>query len=426
MKTILVVCPIEEDIRELSKEHFASSYNFLFYDHSDEGFKNALCKRNIPYKKLFNPQEFITDVTEYISQNPIDGIISTGDYLGSIFTSILANKHGLKGSQTDALLTLQHKYYSRKLQQKYIPEVTPQFWLINEFTLNPEYDFNYPIFLKSVKSQLSICAYKIESKNELMKTIATKQLPNSFLYPFDWFLKHYTSYSVSAYSFIAETYLEGVQCTLEGFLDHNEVTVVGIVDSIMLPGTISFHRFIYPSSLADDVQKRMADITKKLMIHSGLSHGFFNIEFMYNPKKDEIFIIEVNPRMASQFSDLFEKVDGINPYAYLIKLALGEKVEINSFKKGKYPMAGACIYRSLNDCRLVAIPTEEDIKKFYKYFPDGRYELFIQKGEALSDWIQDGYSFRYCAVNLGAQDRDDLEKQAEKSMALLPFEFKPV
>ena len=42
----------------------------------------------------------------------------------------------------------------------------------------------------------------------------------------------------------------------------------------------------------------------------------FNIEMMYDAATDRIGIIEINPRMASQFADLYEKVDGTNSYTH--------------------------------------------------------------------------------------------------------------
>ena len=56
----------------------------------------------------------------------------------------------------------------------------------------------------------------------------------------------------------------------------------------------------------------MAEIAKTLMRGMGFDNGMFNIEMMYDADADRIGIIEINPRMASQFADLYEKVDGTN------------------------------------------------------------------------------------------------------------------
>ncbi len=60
------------------------------------------------------------------------------------------------------------------------------------------------------------------------------------------------------------------------------------------------------------------------MLGIGFNNGLFNIEFFYNPKTDDIKIIEINPRMASQLAYLYEAVDGVNPYRMALDLALGD------------------------------------------------------------------------------------------------------
>ena len=102
-----------------------------------------------------------------------------------------------------------------------------------------------------------------------------------------------------------------------------EVHILGVVDSIFFPGTLAFSRFDYPSALPEGVQERMADIAERLMSGLGFDNGMFNVEMMYDAREDRIAIIEINPRMASQFADLYEKVDGTNSYEVLLDLGCG-------------------------------------------------------------------------------------------------------
>ena len=67
----------------------------------------------------------------------------------------------------------------------------------------------------------------------------------------------------------------------------------------------------------------MADIAKRLMSGLGFDNFMFNIEMMYDARDDRIAVIEINPRMASQFADLYEKVDGTNAYEVLLDLGIG-------------------------------------------------------------------------------------------------------
>ncbi len=75
--------------------------------------------------------------------------------------------------------------------------------------------------------------------------------------------------------------------------------------------------------LPEGVQTRMAEIAATLMQGLGFDNGIFNIEMMYDAEADRISIIEINPRMASQFADLYEKVDGTSSYSVLLDIAQG-------------------------------------------------------------------------------------------------------
>ena len=53
----------------------------------------------------------------------------------------------------------------------------------------------------------------------------------------------------AADGYLVEEAVEGRECTLEGYVHDGRVTVIGVTDSIFYPGTGSFERFEYPSSL---------------------------------------------------------------------------------------------------------------------------------------------------------------------------------
>lgn len=250
-------------------------------------------------------------------------------------------------------------------------------------------------------------------------------LPKEFLHQFNWFLKHYSSCKIDARYLLVEELLSGIQVTVEGFVHNNEVTIMGITDSVMFPGTISFKRFDYPSCLPELVQKRMSVITSCFVRGVGLNNTMFNIEMMYSERKDEIKIIEVNPRMASQFADLYEKVDGYNSYSVLIDLALGKRPTIQK-NKGRFACAASFVLRVFEDKKVVQVPTEEDLTCVHQAFPESRVQIFVQPGQKLSDTFQDGKSFRYGLIHLGGTTKQDLLDRYNRCMRLLPFKFLPL
>jgi biotin carboxylase len=142
----------------------------------------------------------------------------------------------------------------------------------------------------------------------------------------------------------------------------------------MFPGTICFERFDYPSQLSSSIQQRMESIAKEFIRGIQLDNSLFNIEFMYNPDKDEVHIIEVNPRMSSQFADLYEKVDGINLYQILLDIGLGAQPKAKK-KQGKYPVASSFVLRSFENKHVLKAPSEEELSRICQLFPDTYFRM---------------------------------------------------
>jgi biotin carboxylase len=237
-------------------------------------------------------------------------------------------------------------------------------------------------------------------------------------------LERYAGTSIGTKRLIAEGLLKGVQVTVEGYAYGGVVRIMGVVDSIMFPGTIAFSRFEYPSALPEAVQARMAELATTLMGGLGFDNGLFNIEMMYDADADRISIIEINPRMASQFADLYEKVDGTNSYEVLLAIGQGRAPAFVP-RKGRYSFAASCVLRAFEDRVVVALPSEADITGLSRLYPDIRVELHAAVGRKLSDELQDGQSFRYGIVNLGGRDRDDVLEQFEACRERLGIVLRP-
>ena len=217
-----------------------------------------------------------------------------------------------------------------------------------------------------------------------------------------------------------------MQVTVEGYVHGGEVHILGVVDSIFFPGTLAFSRFDYPSALPEGVQGRMAGIAERLMSGLGFDNGMFNVEMMYDAREDRIAIIEINPRMASQFADLYEKVDGTNSYEVLLDLGCGVRPSPKR-RQGKHRFAASCVLRTFEDGVVAALPCEERLAEIERAYPDIRVEVHATSGRKLSDELQDGTSFRYGIVSLGGRDRAEVLRQfaacqAELGIVLLPVE----
>jgi biotin carboxylase len=204
-------------------------------------------------------------------------------------------------------------------------------------------------------------------------------------------------------------------------VQNGRATIMGVVDSVMYPGTISFQRFEYPSRLPGAVQKRMHDIAARLMERSGFDHSCFNLEMFYDEGADRISIIEVNPRMSYQFSDLYERVDGLSTFRVQLALATGEPVHWRP-GQGKSRASASFVMRTFSDARVLAVPSPAEISGVKARFPGTIVEVLCAPGERLSDQPQDVGSFRYCIINMGAASPEQLfesYRQVERSLTFV-------
>jgi hypothetical protein len=278
--------------------------------------------------------------------------------------------------------------------------------------------------VKPVKSCFSVGAQRVNSINQLLAVKRRWASLARFFYPLDVLLKKHAGLTLDTTFLLAEALLEGLQVTLEGYVYRGDVCLLGIVDSVMFPNTIAFKRFEYPSSLPERVQTRMFSVAKKVMGKMGFDNGMFNVEFMYNPAADTIHIVEINPRMSSQFADLFEKVDGTNSYSVLLDLAFGKKPHIKK-GEGRHAAAASCVLRTFENKRVVELPSIDEIERIQFHYPDIRMEVLATEGTRLSQQMQDGQSYRYGIINIGGRDMPEILDIYDDCLRKLTFVFEP-
>ncbi len=424
MKTIVMLCPSYRDRRELQAIAAKLGYQIIFDDYTHKWLEKTINQEHgavipdvIPHTRL------IDHLKEKYTNLPIDGITSSTDYPGSMLASILSHHLGHVGVNPFASLQCHHKYYSRDAQRTVVPEATPNFWLLEPHDV--PLDVTYPVFVKPVKSNFSINTQTATNEKELANARLTCRFPELFTAPLTYFMSQFMPYAVDAQALLAEELLTGTQVTVEGYAYHSHAHIIGIVDSIMYPGSISFMRFEYPSALPKNVQDRMKTIARTFIDAIDFGTGLFNIEMIYHEKKDTIHIIEVNPRVSNQFADLYERIDGINTYTLLLQLAAGINPTIIR-QKGSFNTTASFVLRFFKNKLVKKVPTIAMIEKIQTLFPDVRIEIFAREGKKLSDEMQDGKSYRYAIINLGATDKLDLQHRFNVCLNNLKFEFEDV
>jgi biotin carboxylase len=424
MKRVLLLCPTSREYRYLPALAAELNCEIIFQDFAGSYFDQQLTGGNHSQPAELDILSLIEATIARYADERLEGVTSGVGYPGMPVASVVAERLGLTGPLVERVLRCEHKYYSRLSQQALVPAATPQFQIVPPAGLAADDGCRlpFPLFLKPVKSYFSINAQPVASLPELRRIAEMSRMPAGFLRPFNDLLKAYTNYEYDASCLLAETLLEGVQVSLEGYVFAGEVHTLGIVDELMFPDTISFARFVYPTRLPAEVQARMQEIAQAFIDGIGYDNALFNMELMYHPATGEIHIIEVNPKIASQFPDLFEKVDGTSSYVPLLQIALGEKPTFDR-GRGSFKLAASCVLRDFTDHRVVSVPTDEQVARLMRAVPDARIEIPVTAGQLLSDILQDGKSFRYGLINIGANSEAELDAKFEFCKNALPFEF---
>ena len=196
--------------------------------------------------------------------------------------------------------------------------------------------------------------------------------------------------------------MAGDEVTLEGFVHEGEVTVIGVTDSVKYPGTNSFERFEYPSALPAARLEELSELAEVLVPAHGLDACFFNIEF-FVPESGPVQIVELNPRIASQFSPLVEAVHGRPTYDVLFALACGEDPGWD----GSAPRGVAISYvvRVFDDALVEAVPEPQD-----------DLEILVRPGLRLSEQgTNDTASYRLAIFTEWGETREDCRQAVPSS-----------
>jgi biotin carboxylase len=418
MKDVLLVCPSAWDSAQLPASRTLPRDRYRLHVAAEEAED---------YPATFDALGFIDQMVERLRKRPVDGVASSSDYPGCIVAAGIAKELGLPGPEPKAVLTCSHKYYSRVAQREAVPEATPTFALVDPHHLSERsLGLSFPLFVKPVKSWFSIFAQRIERFDELVAFVRRADVRahlSEFVAPFNHLLERYTDFPFNGSYLVAEEILGGDQVTVEGYVFQGAVEIIGITDSVMFPGTISFQRFDHPSALPLPVQERMSDIATRVIRHIGLDNSLFNIEMFYDRHTDRISIIEINPRMCGQFADLMESVHGTNTYEILLALAVGERPRFRR-EAGRWRVAASFPLRAFTDKRVVRLPHPQQVEAVKR-----RYAVTIVKagyyreGQLLSDLPEnsDGASYRYGVINLAGQDWDHLLADFQRAEAELGF-----
>jgi hypothetical protein len=353
-------------------------------------------------------------------------VLSHGEQFGALAAALVAERLKLPGAAPEAILAAQHKLHARRVLQRVAPEASLDFadtLLVPGAPLPPGLAF--PAFVKPVKGSFSVLARPVGGAAELQRHLAfgraERWLLQRLVAPFDRVCRERLPQAGPAAGMLLERAVPAPvpQYNLDGWVAGGRIHALGVVDAICYPGTRAFMRWEAPSRLPAPVQARALDMARRFLDAVGYRLGFFNLEFFHDPATDRLTVIECNPRLASQFGDLWQRVRGRDPHAMALDLALGEDPLARPAAEPTAAVAASLVYRAFDPGHVPPAPGAAQRAAFARAFPDALL-LPVPKGVRgrARDFRWTG-NHHFGFVHLGADDHAQLLDRAEQASALL-------
>jgi hypothetical protein len=416
-KRILVLFPDEWDRTAANDPRYRDGYEFQY-----EGFDLFSFPDNARLF-AFDALRFVDRIAAKYARVPLDAIVTSDEQFGPFVASLVASRLGLPFTPLEAVLTVQHKYYARQAFERIVPECNARFGLLRRDYRRDDVPLEYPFYVKPAKAAFSVLARRVDSFAALERHTRfswfERAVIERLVKPFADVMKAHSSLDEDPFSMVTEEILHGRQVTANGYARHGRVTMLGTVDSIMYPGTDQFQRFQYPSSLPEAVLRRVDEVATRLIEGLGFRHGMFNIEMRVEPS-GALRVIEINPRVAGQFYDLFERVDGYSLFEAMLDLGAGNEPAVRH-RQGRQRHAGSFVLRDLAGEGLGRWPSAREVRALQERNPDVHVMIYRKRGADLAREVKWLGTYRYGVFNFGAASIQELFARFHRLCAQIDF-----
>lgn len=373
----------------------------------------------------FDMEQFVARLAAQARLKGWQAVVSNQEQFGALTAALLAERMGWPGSPVNAVIACQHKLYARQVLQRVAPEANVPFALLDaEYGAPVPEGLTYPAFVKPVKAAFSVLARQVDSHAELHQHTRFGAwelwIIRRLVEPFDSMARQRLGPQVpTAHRLMLEAPVQADQFNLDGYVFNGQCHALGVVDALMYPGTQAFMRFQLPTRLPEVVQARALDVARRFLQEVGFTHGLFNMEFFYDDATDELKVIEFNPRMASQFSDLYQQVMGVCLHEVSLSLAHGR--DPASLPRHP-PAAGAAasfVHRVFEPQAPISMPTAAQQADFAASYPQGLVMPFPKSAGAIARDFKWLGSYRYGIVHLAGATQADMLARYRAACATL-------
>jgi hypothetical protein len=353
-------------------------------------------------------------------------VLSHQEHFGALAAALVAERLGLPGTAPEAILAAQHKLHARRVLARVAPEANLGFAELQaDYGEHIPEGIAYPAFVKPVKAAFSVLARSVDSRQALQAhtRFSARELwvIRHLVDPFDRLCRARLPAAGSAHRMLLEEPVppQVPQFNLDGWVAGGHIQALGVVRAVMYPGTRAFMRWELPGRLAPAVAARALDVARRFLDAIGFRHGLFNLEFFHDPVSDRLSVIECNPRLASQFGDLYRRVTGIDPHAIGLALALGEDPACVPRSEPTAAVAASLVYRAFDPGRVPPPPGAAQREALRHAFPDALMLSMPKRGQALARDFKWTGNHHHGFVHLGADSHAELLERAARVSALL-------
>ncbi len=352
------------------------------------------------------------------------GVVSHQEQFGALAAALVAERLGLPGTPVTAILACQHKLHARQVLAQVCPEANIAFAVLDaEYGGSIPANVSYPAYVKPVKAAFSVLARRVDNYNELQRhtRYGRRELwvIQRLVEPFERIARQRLAQAGTAHRLLLEQPVQAAQYNLDGWVYNGQTHALGVVDAIMYPGTQAFMRWQHPSQLPASVQAQALAVAQRFLQAVGFSQGMFNMEFFHDAATGKLSVIEFNPRLASQFSDLYRRVRGFDPHAMSVALALGQ--DPTQLPRVD-PVAGAAaslVYRTFTPGAAPKMPSAAQRTALRQRFPDAQLFTYPKRGYDLARDFKWLGNHRYGILDLHGRDETHLRRLAEEASALI-------
>ncbi len=404
--TILVIITSRREPSKLRFRQLEHKYNLVFWVLDRNVVHDEQSRRIV---RLLRDNRLDPDSVVGFSEEP------------SLLAAVLATQLGSVYTSPQSICRAQHKavfaQIARKIDENYPPTIA---------IINPDQtsiDLEYPVFIRPARGSVSEFAYRIDSEDDLAKTLKAVFGKNRTLKFWQHACETYLEKPPPVSSFLLQPFIEAPQFTVDGFVYKGAVRILGIAESIYDERREHFLRFDLLTNFPQDVQGGLQALLERTIGALGFDNSNFSVEFFLANGR-EIILIEFNTRASAAFTNIYCERYQSSLIDMMIQISLGNRPNV-SFKD-ESRLASNCVLRVKQDHYIKSIPTPEEVEQLKEKYGLIDIDILVEAGKKLSDYKQDSYSYRYAFVDIAGNSRQEILDKLGKVRTELKFELEPV